>query len=64
LEVSDNGVGIDAVDSRIGTARNDRGMGLQTMQYRAGMIGGTLHIERRESGGTLVRCVSLSPRVI
>ncbi|QDU29258.1 Sensor protein FixL [Anatilimnocola aggregata] len=64
LEVSDNGVGIDAVDSRVATVRKDRGMGLRTMQYRAGMIGGTLHIERRESGGTLVRCVSLFPRVI
>jgi PAS domain S-box-containing protein len=64
LEVSDNGVGIDAVDSRIATLRKDRGMGLRTMQYRAGIIGGTLHIERRASGGTLVKCVSIFPRVI
>jgi len=55
LEVSDNGVGIDAADA----ARNARGMGLRTMQYRAEMIHGTLQIERRETGGTLVRCVSL-----
>jgi PAS domain S-box-containing protein len=59
LEVSDNGVGIDAADSRAAVTRKDRGMGLRTMQYRAGMIGGTLQIERRETGGTLVRCVSL-----
>lgn len=64
LEVSDNGVGIDAVVSRVATTRKDRGMGLRTMQYRAGMIGGTLHVERREAGGTLVRCVSLYGGVI
>lgn len=59
LEVSDNGIGIDAVDSRAAVPRKDGGMGLRTMQYRAGMIGGTLQVERRETGGTLVRCVSL-----
>lgn len=59
LEVSDNGIGIDAVGSRVDITRKNRGMGLRTMQYRAGMIGGTLQIERRETGGTLVRCVSL-----
>ena len=59
LEVSDNGVGIDAVDAGVATTRKDRGMGLRTMEYRAGMIGGALHVERREAGGTLVRCVSL-----
>jgi PAS domain S-box-containing protein len=37
-----------------------RGMGLRTMQYRAGMICGTLQIEHRETGGTLVKCASLS----
>ena len=59
LEVSDNGVGIDAPDGGVATTRKDRGMGLRTMRYRAGMIGGTLHIEHRETGGTLVRCVSI-----
>jgi len=59
LEVSDNGVGIDAADSSVATNRKGRGMGLRTMQYRAGMIGGTLHIERRDTGGSLVRCVLL-----
>lgn len=59
LEVSDNGVGIDAANGGVAATRKDRGMGLRTMQYRAGMIGGTLHIERREAGGTLVRCASL-----
>ena len=64
LEVIDNGVGIDAADSRVAATRKGRGMGLRTMQYRAGMIGGTLHIERREMGGTLVRCASLYGGVI
>lgn len=59
LEVSDNGVGIDAPCGGVATTCKDRGMGLRTMQYRAGIIGGTLHIERCEAGGTLVRCTSL-----
>ena len=62
LEVSDNGVGIEAAGSRVDITRKDRGMGLRTMQYRAGMIAGTLQIQRRETGGTLVRCVSLCKR--
>jgi len=62
LEVSDDGVGIDAAGSRVDITRKDRGMGLRTMQYRAGMIAGTLQIQRRETGGTLVRCVSLCKR--
>jgi two-component system, LuxR family, sensor kinase FixL len=57
LEVSDNGLGIEADDSRVANTRKSGGMGLRTMRYRAGMIGGTVHIERRETGGTLVRCV-------
>lgn len=56
LEVIDNGVGIDAAVSRVDTSCHARGMGLRTMQYRAGMIGGTLHVERRDAGGTSVRC--------
>jgi PAS domain S-box-containing protein len=42
LEVRDNGVGIPATKSDVDVSRKTRGMGLQTMQYRAGMIGGTL----------------------
>lgn len=41
-------------------SRKALGMGLRTMQYRAGMICGTLQIERRETGGTLVKCASHS----
>lgn len=31
-------------------------MGLRTMQYRAGMIGEVLQVERLKSGGTRVKC--------
>lgn len=58
LEISDNGIGIDTSVRGVGANGKARGMGLRTMQYRAGMIGGTLHVEHREAGGTLVRCVS------
>lgn len=59
LEINDDGIGIDEAYSRITAARNDHGMGLRTMQYRAGMIGGALQIERRETGGTRVKCALL-----
>ncbi len=63
LEVLDNGIGIDEKYSRIAEAKKDHGMGMRTMQYRAGIIGGTLQIERRTTGGTSVRCVALQPDV-
>ena len=53
LAVSDNGVGFDRGASR---TEKTGGMGLRTMEYRAGLIGGTLYVERSEKGGTLVRC--------
>jgi PAS domain S-box-containing protein len=59
LEVLDNGIGIDETYRRIAEAKKDHGMGMRTMQYRAGIIGGTLQIERRKTGGTSVRCVAL-----
>ncbi len=61
LEVRDNGVGIDEAYSRIVEAKKDHGMGMRTMHYRAGIIGGTLQIRRRKAGGTLVRCVAVQP---
>ena len=59
LEVLDNGIGIDDAYRRIAEAKKDHGMGMRTMQYRAEIIGGTLQIERRKTGGTSVRCVAL-----
>ncbi len=50
LKVNDNGAGFPAENSR------SKGMGLRIMQSRAGMIGGTLAIERNAAGGTSVIC--------
>ena len=50
LEIKDDGTGI--TDEQI----QKDGMGLHTMQYRANIIGALLDIERRENGGTVVRC--------
>ncbi len=55
LEVADDGVGFDPDALRQSTPAG-RGMGLRTMEYRAGMIGGALHVERQPEGGTIVRC--------
>jgi PAS domain S-box-containing protein len=50
LKIRDNGCGID--DARPGHS----GIGLRIMNYRAGMIGGALRIERGRDGGTLITC--------
>jgi len=57
LKVSDNGIGIptDAV-KRSATART-HSFGLVIMNYRADLIGGTLQVVNRDTGGTLVTCV-------
>jgi PAS domain S-box-containing protein len=55
LTVRDNGVGISP------TAGNTKGMGLRTMQYRAGMIGATLLIQKQNRGGTAVVCFLNAP---
>ena len=55
LTIEDDGVGI------AGPLANRNGMGLHIMRYRVGMIGGTLEIERRGDGGTLVTCVFPKP---
>lgn len=50
LTVRDDGGGIGTLDPQ------RQGMGLRIMHYRAGMIGATLAIEGRRSGGTRVTC--------
>lgn len=50
LKVTDNGGGLPAR-----TPKN-KGMGLRIMQSRAGMIGGTMAIERNSAGGMSVIC--------
>ena len=50
LKITDDGVGL-------GNAPGDgKGMGLQTMEYRARLIGGTLDLLPGKSGGTTVAC--------
>jgi signal transduction histidine kinase len=50
LSVSDDGKGIP---DRVASAG---GMGLGIMRYRAELLGGSLEIRRRTSGGTTVTC--------
>ncbi len=56
LEVRDDGVGIPPIEGTARSGTSAGGMGLRTMSYRAGLIGGRLQILNPESGGTLVRC--------
>jgi len=58
LAVNDNGKGFPA------GAPKSKGMGLRIMQFRAGMIGGTLTIERNASGGTSVICSAPNPSTL
>lgn len=50
LRVSDDGVGFDPKNVR------GNGMGLETMQYRASIIGGVLEIQPNTPTGTVVSC--------
>ncbi|HTN76889.1 MAG TPA: PAS domain S-box protein [Pirellulaceae bacterium] len=54
LQICDDGSGI-AMDHGTKT-KAAQGLGLRTMLYRAGIIGGTLHIERGPQGGTWITC--------
>jgi PAS domain S-box-containing protein len=56
LKVMDNGVGFDRAARQQKSPA--RGMGLRTMEYRAGLIGGTLHVVRMAQGGTSVICAA------
>jgi len=50
LSVSDNGKGIGDKADEMG------GLGLRIMQYRAGLIGGSLTVQRGPLGGTILVC--------
>ena len=50
LSVSDDGVGLPEPASK------PDGIGLHTMAYRARQIGGSLEVQRRSGGGTVVVC--------
>jgi PAS domain S-box-containing protein len=56
LGVSDNGRGFP-----VDKPPSARGMGLRIMNFRAGMIGGTLTIERNAKGGMIVMCTAPNP---
>jgi PAS domain S-box-containing protein len=55
LVISDDGIGIGADPG--GGAAMGRGMGLKIMQYRVGILGGSLQVKRRKGGGTRVHCI-------
>ena len=50
ISVQDDGIGFTE------EARRQQGMGIRIMNYRAGLIGGTLKIGPAETGGTIVTC--------
>jgi PAS domain S-box-containing protein len=50
LAIADDGTGIAAL------APNRKGLGVRVMQYRAGLLGGTLSVRRRLTAGTEVAC--------
>jgi two-component system CheB/CheR fusion protein len=51
LEIHDDGRGMPTAPPPIA------GMGLKIMRHRAGLIGGTLHIESGKTNGTMVTCI-------
>jgi PAS domain S-box-containing protein len=55
LTVSDDGVGVDKA-SAAAAAGGRKGIGLQTMVYRARVVGGRLDVRPGERGGTVVVC--------
>jgi len=56
LAVTDNGTGLAS------PVQAGSGMGLRSMQYRAGMIGATLRVQAPAEGGTRILCVLQNPR--
>jgi PAS domain S-box-containing protein len=56
LRISDDGIGIQ------GQPGQGDGLGLRIMQYRAGQIGGVLHIGPSDGGGTVVSCTLANSR--
>ena len=53
LRITDNGTGMRANET---TGQAPPAMGLRTMYYRAGIIGGRLTVQPRAGGGTEVQC--------
>lgn len=57
LEIEDDGVGIRA---HVRTSKS-HGAGLRLMEHRASILGGTLEVNERGGGGTLIRCAIETP---
>jgi len=55
LAVKDDGTGMPA------RQRKQPGMGLRIMRYRAGMIGGSLAVQKKAGGGTTIVCTVHQP---
>lgn len=55
LRIEDDGMGLLGEPAKAG------GMGLRTMRYRAGLVGGILEVHPAASGGTLVVCRLAAP---
>ncbi|MFY8199876.1 MAG: PAS domain S-box protein [Pirellula staleyi] len=56
LQVDDDGIGFAFANAKP-CASVASGLGLQTMEYRANLIGGSLEIANKTDGGTLVKCL-------
>jgi len=51
LRVEDDGAGFSPA-----TQKQSKGLGLHIMDYRARMVGGSLHLKPGRRGGTVVSC--------
>jgi two-component system, LuxR family, sensor kinase FixL len=58
LKVLDNGCGMDdkQLKGLVSDSDGHRGLGLRTMAYRAGLMGGVFRVDRPPEGGTRVSC--------
>ncbi|HEX8322902.1 MAG TPA: ATP-binding protein [Tepidisphaeraceae bacterium] len=58
LNATDMGLTLRVADDGLGFVPQDvsTGLGLRLMEHRAAAIGGSLHVEGRGSGGTIVTC--------
>ncbi|MFN7875704.1 MAG: PAS domain S-box protein [Pirellula sp.] len=55
LQIADDGIGFDPT-------KQQEGLGMKTMTYRASLIGGQLTVAPIETGGTIVTCTILGDR--
>jgi PAS domain S-box-containing protein len=57
LTITDDGIGLPAAAGSARAAGRSKGIGLQTMEYRARAVGGTLAVRPGERAGTVVTCM-------